>query len=202
MALQEVCHNAATTPFISPAVRPDVQFDHLTCSVPCHSGNDRCKVTKVSECKEHVPVCTAPGTVCKDGHYMPHVSSSPLPRFLCVYNGNDTELVAGRMLKHRSGVLCVILVTKVLLSFSAWLCLGKIWLCECPCPRVCEHLYVLIWPGRPPSLRAESAAGSCLGSPSQLKPAKRMEFPLRIKQGSSGEPNRPRLGEEVQRRIL
>lgn len=44
---------------------------------------------------------------------------------------------------------------------------------------------MLIWPGRPPSLRVESAVGSCLGSPSQLKPVKGMEFPLRIKQGSA-----------------
>lgn len=44
---------------------------------------------------------------------------------------------------------------------------------------------MLIWPGRPPSLRVESAVGSCLGSRSQLKPAKGMEFPLRIKQGSA-----------------
>lgn len=44
---------------------------------------------------------------------------------------------------------------------------------------------MLIWPGRPPSLRVESAVGSCLGSLSQLKSAKGMGFPLRIKQGSA-----------------
>lgn len=64
---------------------------------------------------------------------------------------------------------------------------GEVCLCDCLCLCVCEHLYVFIWPGGPPSPWVGFTVGSCLGSLSQLEPAKWMEFPLTIKQGSAVE---------------
>lgn len=78
------------------------------------------------------------------------------------------------------------------------MCLSKNLCCECLCSSVYVHMYVRVYlclyDQAASCLWVEFAVGPSLDSVSQPGLAPGMEFPLRIKQDSTGKPGRPRGG--------
>ena len=78
------------------------------------------------------------------------------------------------------------------------MCLGKNLCIVNACSSVCVHMYICVYlclyDQAASCLWVEFAVGQSLDSVSQPGLAPGMEFPLRIKQDSTGKPGRPRGG--------